>query len=126
MRTLLILLSATTLMACQADPISLVLTKEGTATLTNGTGVPIYYQGYAVDSPVFSRESWDGGNWQAEPVGWCGTGLSRQTLPAGKKATFAANPPADAARWRLVMTVQRAEGEARMYSNPVDVDGRQE
>jgi len=28
-------------------------------------------------------------------------GLTRQTLPAGKQATFAARPPDDAVGWRL-------------------------
>ena len=125
MRVFLILVTMASLMASEADPISLVLAEDGTATLTNGSGVAIHYQGYAADSPIFSRESWHGASWAAEPVGWCGTGLAQQSLEPGEQVSFTAHPPAESVRWRLVMTVQRAEGEAQLYSNPVNVDMRQ-
>jgi hypothetical protein len=65
--------------------------------LTNSGG-PVSYTGYAKDSPLYSfiYPSPDGSS--ANPIGWCGTGLGRQTLTKGEGVQFkthfhSTNPP---------------------------------
>jgi hypothetical protein len=121
-----LLIHASTLSACMAPPEkpALYATADGTVVLHNFGSTAISYRGYASDSPTYSFEALIDGTWQDTSMGWCGTGLSEQTLAAGARMQFTVSTDAASDKGkrpcRVVLTIQTGpETHVRLVSNTI-------
>jgi hypothetical protein len=86
-----------------SDPLAEVPTWVARFRVVNGAPVPIEYLGYSPGSPLFQQEVLRDGTWENVPVGWCGTGLVRQSLRTGDaiEVDFAVPADGNAHRFRF-------------------------
>lgn len=68
---------------------------------SNGTDAPVSYRGYSEEGPLYQCEVLEAGVWQANPLGWCGTGLEKHALEPGERMDFSAVVPRDGRSYRF-------------------------
>src|SRR5262245_38617666 len=71
--------------------------------VANGSASGIGYRGWANDSPAYSVEVQESGEWTPYQVGWCGTGLIDFMLQPGAEMGFDVRLPADGKTYRATL-----------------------
>ena len=71
----------------------------------------VRYYGYALNAPTFRQQTLKGGEWADKPMGFCGTGLSAQTLPAGQSVPIVAHISEQDMPGRIGIGLQIMEGK---------------
>ena len=86
------------------DPSGDDETATATFRFTNDTGSALAYEGYSEDMPLYQSEVESApGVWEANLVGWCGTGLATYTLAPGATLRFSVPVPRDGKRYRFLL-----------------------
>ena len=67
----------------------------------NGTSEPVRFTGYSLESPLYLIQVQRDGGWEDRFLGWCGTGLTIQQLPANSSRRFFAYCDTLKAEWRV-------------------------
>jgi hypothetical protein len=85
--------------------VSLTGMRDGQAVATfrvvnEGDGALVYL-GHTPEGPIYQCEVREGGVWEPNPLGWCGTGLVEQCLRPGASFEFTTAVPGDGREYRF-------------------------
>lgn len=127
------------LLATDAQPAAfavkdIVPDEEGIqrGTLTNVSDQPIEFAAYVGnEDPVLAIVQWERmgtDGWQAERLGFCGTGLTTFSLPPGESVDIALPHLGMDGTYRYTVTVTSPEFEdpIALYTHPVEIVGHVE
>lgn len=91
---------------------------EAELELHNNSDQVLFFSGYSVSSPVYSRQCVTNSESRNDDMGWCGTGLQTLSIDPGQRIEFLATLcfDSDATKVGLKLRARRGEAGATLWS----------